>query len=96
MNMANGDVYKKAINDLFQKTYGRFEHDEEKAIELFDILLDEGIESHCDSVKEFCREAGYDQSASEEIAQIYDILSLYKSHKKKAPMYWDINQLLNP
>ena len=96
MNMANGDVYKRAINELFQKTNAKFEHDEEIAIELFDKLLDEGIDSHCDTVNQLCKEAGYDEYASKEIAQIYDILSLYKLYKKKEPMYWDISQLINP
>jgi len=94
--MANGDVYKKAINGLFQKTYAKFEHDEEKAIELFDKLFDAGITSHCDTINQLCKEAGYDEYASKEIAQIYDFVYLYKLYKQKGPMYWDISQLINP
>lgn len=93
--MTNGDVYKRAIAQLFGATYGRFEHDELKAIELFDKLLDEGIESHCDTVRQLCEEAGYSKYACDEIAHIYDVLTLYKLYKKKGPMYWDIDRLLN-
>jgi hypothetical protein len=93
--MSHEEIYKKAIKELFQKTYGRFEHDEEKAIELFDRLLDRGIKSHCDTVKELCLEAGYVKSASEEIGKIYDIISLYKMYKGWSSMYWDIDKLLN-
>lgn len=94
--MANDEVYERAIRQLFDKTYGRFEHDEETAIELFDKLLDKGVESHCDTVKQFCRDAGYDECASEEIAQIYDIIHLYRAYKKKQPSHWDISKLMNP
>jgi hypothetical protein len=93
--MTKEDIYSKAIKELFQKTYGRFEHDEDKAIELFDKLLDRGIESHCDTIKELCAKAGYDEYASEEIGKIYDTISLYRIYKKMRPMYWDIDKLLN-
>jgi len=96
MIMANEDIYRKAINDLFPMTYCKFEHDEEKAIELFDKLLDEGIECHCDTVNQLCKEAGYDEYASKEIAQIYDIISLYKMYKKNMPSHWDISKLIDP
>lgn len=92
--MTHEEIYRKAIAELIQKTYFRFEHDEVKAIELFDKLLDRGIKSHCDDVKEFCRGAGYDKHASKEIAKIYDIISLYKSYKERAPIHWDIDKLL--
>ncbi len=92
--MANEEVYKKAIAQLFDATYGRFEHDEITAIELFDKLLDKGIESHCDTVRQLCKEAGYSEYACDEISHIYDVLSLYKLYKKKGPMYWDIDRLL--
>jgi len=93
--MTHEEIYKKAIKELFHKTYGKFEHDEKKAIELFDKLISSGIESHCDTVKKLCLEVGYHKSASEEIAQIYDIISLYKSHKKSNMIYWDIDKLLS-
>jgi len=95
--MTDEEIYRKAIGELFQKTYGRFEHDEKKAIELFDKLLDRGIESHCDVVKEFCEQAGYGEHASKEIAQIYDIISLYKNHKESLAEfeYWDMDKLLD-
>jgi len=92
--MTDEEIYRKAIKALFQKTFCKFEHDEEKAIELFDRLLGRGIKSHCDDVKKFCEGVGYDKHASKEIAQIYDTISLYKSYKKKAPIYWDIDKLL--
>lgn len=68
--MEASNIYRKAIELLFHKTYGKMEHGEKKAIELFDQLLGRDIESHCDVVKQFCREAGYDEHASKEIAQI--------------------------
>jgi len=93
--MNREEIYRKAIKELLQKTYHKFEHAEEVAIELFDKLLDSGIESHCDTVRELCLEAGYDENASEEIGRIYDVISLYKIYKKRGPMYWDIDKLLN-
>lgn len=93
--MTHEEIYRKAIEELFQMTYGRFEHDEKKAIELFDKLLERGIQSHCDVVKELCRNVGYDGPASEEIAQIYDIISLYKDHKESPNEFWDIDKLLD-
>lgn len=92
--MTDEEIYRKAIRELFQKTYCKFEHDEEKAIELFDKLLDRNIKSHCDDVKIICSEVGYNEFASKEIAHIYDILSLYKNYKKKVPTHWDIDKLL--
>ena len=93
--MGNAEVYETAIAALYEKTYGRFEHDEEKAIELFDKLLDARIQSHCDTVRSLCLKAGYEKHAAEAIAQIYDIVSLYKAYKsKKASMHWDIEELL--
>ena len=93
--MTQEEVYRKAIKELFHKTYCKFEHDEEKAIELFDKLLDRGIESHCDTIEKLCIEAGYDEYGSEEIAKIYDIISLYKLYQKSLIKHWDIDKLLN-
>ena len=82
-------IYQKAIKALHHQTYGRFEHDEEVAIELFDKLLDRGAESHCDDVKRMCEDAGYDSYASKEIGQIYDVIHIYKQYKKaKFPPSW--------
>lgn len=92
--MNHEEIYQKAIKELYHKTYGKFEHDEKKAIELFDKLLDSGIESHCDIVKRLCIEAGYHECASGKIAEIYDIISLYKLHQKSSMKYWDIDKLL--
>ena len=94
--MTNKEIYKEAILELSEKTFKRFEHDEEKAIELFDKLLDKGIKSHCDTVKRFCKEAGYGEYESEAIANIYDIIDLYKAHKKQECQHWDISALINP
>jgi len=93
--MANEEIYRKAIKKLFQKTDCKFEHDEEKAIELFDKLLDRGIKSHCDTIKKLCIETGYDEYGSEEIAKIYDIISLYKLYQTSSIKHWDIDKLLN-
>ena len=96
MSMQNEDIYRKAIKELFQKTCGKTEHYEEKVIELFDKLLDEDIKCHCDTVEKMCKDVGYDEYASKEIAQIYDVISLYKLYKKSRVKYWDISELVNP
>ena len=75
-------VYQKAIQELYRKTHGKFEHDENKAIELFGELLGRGTEIHCDEVEEICREAGYDEDASRQISQIYDSIDILKRYKK--------------
>jgi hypothetical protein len=85
--MLDEEIYRKAIKKLFQK-YGKFEHDEEKAIELFDKLLDQGIESDCSTVEQLCFEADFDKNTSEEIAKIYNIISLYKKYKKNPMNCW--------
>ncbi len=74
-------IYQKAVKELLHKTYGRFEHDENKAIELFDKLLSKGIEIHCDDIKRICQEVGYDEHASHEISRIYDNINIYKQYK---------------
>ena len=74
-------IYKKAIKLLHKLTYGKFEHDEEKAIELFDKLIDRGITIHCDTVKDICQEMGYLEPAAQEVGNIYDIIDCYKQYK---------------
>lgn len=93
--MNNEEIYRRVIEKLYHKTDAKFEHDEEKAIELFDKLIDKGIENHCDTIIKLCQEAGYDEHSSEEIGKIYDIISLYKSHQKSSIKYWDIDKLIN-
>ena len=93
--MNHEQIYRNAIKELHHRTYGKFEHGEKKIIELFDKLLDNGIKSHCDTVKRLCIEAGYDKCASEKIGGIYDIINLYKNHKKDSMTYWDIDKIIN-
>ena len=92
--MKDDDTYKRCIAALYEKTNGRFEHAEDKAIDLFDKLIDKGIHSHCDTVKKLCLEVGYHQCAAQEIATIYDTVSIYKQHKASRMSYWDIDRLL--
>ncbi len=88
------DIYRKAIKKLFRKTYGKFEHDENKAIELFDILLSRDIEIDCDVVKRICQEVGYDEVASQEISQIYDCIDIYKQYKNgKFTSCWTVEMI---
>jgi hypothetical protein len=75
-------VYQKAIQELYRMTHGKFERDENKAIELFGKLVGKGTQIHCDEVKEICREAGYDEDASRQIGQIYDCIDILKRYKK--------------
>lgn len=87
-------IYQKAIKKLLHKTYGKFEHDENKAIELFDKLLSRGIELHCDDVKRICQEVGYDENASQEISQIYDCIDIYKQYKNgKTTLCWTVEMI---
>ena len=97
--MDNEAIYRKAIGLLWEKTYGSMEHDEEKAIELFDKLLDKGIKIHCNKIKQICVDVGYTEGSSRRIGGIYDIISLYKDYRKGIhPTSWrdeDIENLLN-
>lgn len=87
-------IYQKAIKKLHHKTYGKFEHDENKAIELFDKLLSRGIEFHCDDVKRICQKVGYDEAASQEISHIYDCIDIYKRYKNgKIPSCWTVEMI---
>lgn len=83
MNSDCCDTYRKEISELYEKTDGRFEHAEERAIELFDTLLEKGFEIHCDKVKRLCLKAGYDEPAAQEIATIYDVVVLYRKYKAR-------------
>lgn len=74
-------IYRNAIEDLSGKTHGKFEHDENKAIELFDKLLSKDVKIHCDEITEICRDMGYDLDASQEISQIYDHIDFYRRYK---------------
>jgi len=80
--MEASNIYKKAIKRLFHNTYGKMEHDENKAIELFDKLLDRNITIRPADLKEICRGAGYDEFASEDISKMYDYVNTYKQYKK--------------
>ena len=57
------------------------------------------MESHCDDVREMCLDAGYDKPSSDEIANIYDIISIYHDYKYGSlGSYWDddrIEKLIN-
>ncbi len=87
-------IYQKAIKELLHKTYGKFEHDENKAIELFDKLLSRGIEIRCNDVKRICQEVGYDKYASQEISQIYDHINIYKQYKNgKIISCWTVEMI---
>ncbi len=81
--MNNYCVYEKAIKELYHLTYGKFEHDEIKAIELFDKLIDRGTKIHPDELKRLCKDVGYSEAAREEISQIYDIVKYYKEYLNK-------------
>ena len=87
-------IYQKAIKKLYHKTYGKLEHGENKAIELFDKLLSRGIKFHCDDVKRICQEVGYDENASQEISQIYDYINIYKQYKNdKIISCWTVEMI---
>lgn len=80
--MEASNIYRKAIKRLFHKTSGKMEHDENKAIELFDKLLNRNIGIHPDDLKRICESAGYNELASEDIRNMYDYLAIYKQYKK--------------
>ena len=81
-NMDAKAVYQKAIQELYRMTHGKFERDENVAIELFGELLDRGTEIHCVVVEEICRVAGYDVDAIRQIGHIYDCIDILKMYKK--------------
>ncbi len=82
-------TYKNAIKLLHHLTYGKFEHDEDKAVELFDKLIDRGITIDCNTVKDICQEVGYLEPAAQEVGNIYDIIDFYKQYKTgKTISHW--------
>jgi len=80
--MNDETVYKKAVAELFSRTYGRLEdRDVIVAVELFDLLLDHGKSIHPDTLKALCKKVGYDDSTIGELAQIYDFVDVYRRYK---------------
>lgn len=95
--MANETIYKNAVAELFEKTYGRLEdRDVTVAVELFDLLLERDKSIHCDTLKELCKEVGYADVTSAELAQIYDFVDVYRKYKKgRVIRYWDDKMIDN-
>ena len=95
--MANETLYKKAVAELFHKTYGKLEdRDVTVAVELFDLLLERDKSIHCDTLRELCKEVGYSDSTSGELAQIYDFVDVYRKYKEGYEMRrWDEKMIDN-
>jgi len=81
--MANETLYKKAVAELFHRTYGKLEdRDVTVAVELFDLLLERDKSIHCDTLRELCEEVGYHESTSRTLARIYDFVDVYRKYKE--------------
>lgn len=93
--MEASNIYRKAIDQLFHKTYEKMEHDENKAIELFDKLLNRNIRIHPDDLKKICQGAGYNELASEDICKMYDYVDIYKRYKKGEIISCWTTQMIN-
>jgi hypothetical protein len=95
--MDNKTLYKKAVAELYDKTYGKLEdRDVTVAVELFDLLLERDKSIDCDILRGLCREEGYDEFTSNELAQIYDFVDVYRKYKEGHEIrYWDEKMIDN-
>lgn len=72
-------IYRRAVNELFQSTYGRLDdRDRIKVVQLFDKLLAKELWIHVDDLRRICRQAAYSQDAADEIGRLYDDLVLIR------------------
>ena len=83
----NEQIYRHAMNELFHLTHEKFEHDENKAIELFEKLLKRNISIHPDLLKEIAQEVYIDEYDANKLYEIYDCLHIRQQNLN--------NQLLN-
>lgn len=80
--MANETLYEKVVAKLFHKINGGLaDRDVTVAVELFDLLLERKKRIHPDTLKELCKEAGFDDFTSGKLAQIYDFVDVYRKYK---------------
>lgn len=72
-------IYRRAVEELFQATYGRLEdRDRMKVVQLFDRLWTRGFHIHVDDLRRICRQAGYREDTADEIGRLYDDLVLIR------------------
>ncbi|MEK0337503.1 MAG: hypothetical protein QQN41_08735 [Nitrosopumilus sp.] len=90
MAITETTIHKCAIKWLFRLVYKTdMEHEENRAIELFDKLLARGHSIQVDEITKFCVDAGFDEAISKEITKKYEIIQLYHQVKKMGDYYWD-------
>ena len=84
-------IHKCAIKWLFRNcAKGSMEHEEIRAIHLFDKLLAKGHSIHVDDITGFCLDAGFDEADSEQITRIYDTIQEFHQGKTlDDDLYWD-------
>lgn len=87
--MANETLYKKAVAKLFHNIGGGLEdRDVTIAVELFDLLLEREKRIHPDTLNGLCKEAGFDESTSDKLAQIYNFVDVYRNYKEGTEIHW--------
>ncbi len=80
--MTSKEIYANAVVELFHKTYGGLaDRDVTVAVELFDLLLEREKSIHPDTLKGLCKKAGFDDFTSDKLAQIWDIVDVYRKYK---------------
>lgn len=94
--MMSEAIYRTAVHELFQRTYGKLEgRDEIKVVQLFDRLLTAGHSLHVDELRHTCTDAGYDESTADHIGHLYDTLCLIRRDvdTDNAIDYWPPEQM---
>jgi hypothetical protein len=84
-------IYRRAVEELIQDTYGRLEdRDRIKVVQLFDKLLARGFRVHVDDLRRTCRQAGYGKDTADEIGRLYDDLVLIREELENPQTldYW--------
>src|SRR3974390_2192953 len=84
-------IYRRAVEELFQATYGRLEdRDRIKVAQLFDKLRARGFGVHVDDLRRICRQAGYGEDTADEIGRLYDDLVLIREELENLQTldYW--------
>jgi len=84
-------IYRRAVEELWHKTYGKLEdRDRIKVVQLFDKLHTKGFRVHVDDLRRICRQAGYREDAADEIGRLYDDLVLIREELENPQTldYW--------
>lgn len=88
MGRTERDIYRDAIKWLWENSFRKTEHAEDRTVELFNKLLARHHSIHTDEVRELCRATGYDSGSADEVTMVYDYLDQWYQSQASGNEYW--------